>query len=89
MLQEALWTSMPNEWWHTGIDPKLFIGSWNLCDALQVRTANLDFFVMTSSVSGSVGTAAEVNYSAANYFLDLLRSSCAAKPCRACPSAWA
>ncbi|KAL2194014.1 KR domain-containing protein, partial [Corynascus similis CBS 632.67] len=66
----GLHTSMPNEWWHTGIDPKL-IGSWNLYNALQGRTADLDFFLMTSSVSGSVGTATEGNYCAANYFLDV------------------
>jgi hypothetical protein len=68
--QEALWTTMPVEYWHTGIDPKL-IGSWNLYNALQGRTDDLDFFLMTSSVSGSVGTATEGNYCAANYFLDV------------------
>jgi NADP-dependent 3-hydroxy acid dehydrogenase YdfG len=68
--QEALWTAMPVEYWHTGIDPKL-IGSWNLYNALQGRTDDLDFFLMTSSVSGSVGTATEGNYCAANYFLDV------------------
>lgn len=61
---------MPNEWWHTGIDPKL-VGSWNLFNALEGRTDDLDFFLMTSSVSGSVGTATEGNYCAANYFLDI------------------
>lgn len=61
---------MPNEYWHTGIDPKL-IGSRNLYNALAGRSADLDFFLMTSSVSGSVGTATEGNYCAANYFLDV------------------
>lgn len=61
---------MPIEYWHTGIDPKL-IGSWNLYNALEGRTGDLDFFLMTSSVSGSVGTATEGNYCAANYFLDV------------------
>ncbi|KAG9698620.1 ketoacyl-synt-domain-containing protein, partial [Aureobasidium melanogenum] len=69
-LDEALWTSMSVESWHTGIDPKL-IGSWNLYEAIQGRTSDLDFFLMTSSVSGSVGTATEGNYCAANYFLDV------------------
>ncbi|KAJ5635342.1 polyketide synthase-nonribosomal peptide synthetase [Penicillium longicatenatum] len=69
-LNEALWTTMPIEYWHTGIDPKL-IGSWNLYNALEGRTGDLDFFLMTSSVSGSVGTATEGNYCAANYFLDV------------------
>ncbi|KAL2867458.1 type I polyketide synthase [Aspergillus lucknowensis] len=69
-LNEALWTTMSVEYWHTGIDPKL-IGSWNLYNALEGRTGDLDFFMMTSSVSGSVGTATEGNYCAANYFLDI------------------
>ncbi|KAK4992377.1 Type I Iterative PKS [Elasticomyces elasticus] len=69
-LDEALWTSMSNEYWHTGINPKL-VGSWNLYNALDGRTSDLDFFLMTSSVSGSVGTATEGNYCAANYFLDV------------------
>jgi hypothetical protein len=35
------------------------------------RDDELDFFLMTSSISGSVGTATEANYCAANYFLDV------------------
>ncbi|RDW91779.1 polyketide synthase-nonribosomal peptide synthetase [Coleophoma crateriformis] len=69
-LDEALWSAMSNEYWHTGIDPKL-VGSWNLYNAVQSRSKELDFFLMTSSVSGSVGTATEGNYCAANYFLDV------------------
>lgn len=69
-LHEALWTSMSNKAWHTGIDPKL-IGTWNLHHAIAPKAANLDFFFMTSSISGSVGTATESNYCAANYFLDV------------------
>jgi hypothetical protein len=68
-LDEALWSAMPIEYWHTGIDPKL-AGSWNLYNAVQGRSNDLDF-LMTSSVSGSVGTATEGNYCAANYFLDV------------------
>ncbi|CAG8973482.1 hypothetical protein HYALB_00011077 [Hymenoscyphus albidus] len=69
-LDEALWTSMSIDYWHTGIDPKL-VGSWNLYNAIEGRSNDLDFFLMTSSVSGSVGTATEGNYCAANYFLDV------------------
>jgi len=61
---------MSNEYWHTGIDPKL-VGSWNLYNAIEGRSSDLDFFLMTSSISGSVGTATEGNYCAANYFLDI------------------
>ncbi|KAK6210523.1 hypothetical protein LQW54_006131 [Pestalotiopsis sp. IQ-011] len=66
-LHEALFTRMPNKAWHTGIDPK-YQGTWNLHNALEGQT--LDFFLLTSSVSGTVGTATESNYCAANGFLD-------------------
>jgi hypothetical protein len=52
---------------HTGIDPK-FQGTWNLHNALEGH--DLDFFLLTSSISGTVGTATESNYCAANGFLD-------------------
>ena len=70
-LSEALFTTMTNKAWHTGIGPKLR-GTWHLHEAIAERekTHPLDFFLMTSSVSGSVGTATESNYCAANHFLD-------------------
>lgn len=52
---------------HTGIDPK-FQGTWNLHNTLEGH--DLDFFLLTSSVSGTVGTATESNYCSANGFLD-------------------
>ncbi|PYI20858.1 putative polyketide synthase [Aspergillus violaceofuscus CBS 115571] len=68
-LHEALFTRMPNEAWHTGIDPK-WQGTWNLHNALEGHDDQLDFFLLTSSVSGTVGTATESNYCSANGFLD-------------------
>lgn len=73
-LHEALFTRMPNEAWHTGIEPK-WQGTWNLHNALQVHVDKdpqnePDFFLLTSSVSGTVGTATESNYCSANGFLD-------------------
>ncbi|KAI1817433.1 polyketide synthase [Poronia punctata] len=73
-LHEALFTRMPNQAWHTGIDPK-WQGTWNLHNALQVHIdrdvrSEPDFFLLTSSVSGTVGTATEANYCSANGFLD-------------------
>ena len=69
--QESLFTNMTRTSWHLSIDPKLR-GTWNLHIALAKHEASspLDFFLMTSSVSGSVGTATESNYCAANHFLD-------------------
>ncbi|KAI1078223.1 hypothetical protein F5B20DRAFT_548487 [Whalleya microplaca] len=69
-LNEALFTTMTQEYWDTGLAPKIR-GSWNLHNAIRGRDADLDFFLMTSSVSGSVGTATESNYCSANYFLDV------------------
>jgi NAD(P)-dependent dehydrogenase (short-subunit alcohol dehydrogenase family) len=70
-LHEALFSRMPNSAWHTGIQPK-WRGTWNLHNALDAQGQNdsLDFFLLTSSVSGSVATATESNYCAANGFLD-------------------
>jgi NAD(P)-dependent dehydrogenase (short-subunit alcohol dehydrogenase family) len=70
-LNEAIFSRMSNKYWHTGIDPKVQ-GTWNLYNSLQSYggAAALDFFMFTSSVSGSVGTATESNYCAANHFLD-------------------
>ncbi|KAI1809839.1 polyketide synthase [Poronia punctata] len=68
-LHEALFSTMTNEACHTGIQPK-WRGTWNLHNALQGHEEALDFFLLTSSVSGSVATATESNYCSANGFLD-------------------
>ncbi|KAL7624846.1 hypothetical protein AAE478_004060 [Parahypoxylon ruwenzoriense] len=68
-LHEALFSRMTNEAWHTGIRPK-WKGTWNLHNALEGHDNALDFFLLTSSVSGSVATATESNYCSANGFLD-------------------
>ena len=60
---------MTGEEWQTGIRPKV-TGTWNLHNALESRDESLDFFLLMSSVSGSVGTATESNYCAPNAFLD-------------------
>lgn len=68
-LEEALFTNMTHTAWHTGIQPK-WRGTWNIHNALEGKDNLLDFFLLTSSVSGSVGTATESNYCSANGFLD-------------------
>lgn len=73
-LDEAIWTSMSHKSWHTSVAPKVQ-GTWNLHNALlshtpSTSTNSVDFFLMTSSVAGSVGTATESNYTAANSFMD-------------------
>ena len=68
-LAEALFSSMTVEQWHQAIRPKV-AGSWNIHHALAAHEGTLDFFLLTSSISGSVGTATESNYCAANSFQD-------------------
>lgn len=64
---------MDNSTWHAGINQKIQ-GTWNLHHALFGRDSQLDFFLMLSSITGSVGTATESNYCAANSFLDAFGS---------------
>ncbi|ETS78853.1 hypothetical protein PFICI_08706 [Pestalotiopsis fici W106-1] len=68
-LQEALFSRMSNDAWHQGIDAK-WAGTWNLHNAIDGCDDDLDFFFMTSSISGTVGIATEANYCASNGFLD-------------------
>ena len=71
-LSESLWSNMSSKDWHCTIAPKVQ-GTWNLHNALlghQDPDRQLDFFLMTSSISGTVGTATLSNYCAANAFLD-------------------
>lgn len=59
---------MSYEDWRTSQDPKV-IGTWNLHNAL-LGTSNLDFFIMTSSLTGLLGLPFQANYASANSFLD-------------------
>jgi hypothetical protein len=68
-LHEALFSQMSSSAWQTAVRPK-WAGTWNLHNALDGHDEGLDFFLLTSSLSGSMGTATESNYSAANGFLD-------------------
>lgn len=73
LSQVALFNSMTSDTWHSGIDQKIR-GTWNLHNALHGRDQSLDFFLMLSSITGSIGTATESNYCAANSFLDAFGS---------------
>ncbi|KAI2465977.1 putative polyketide synthase [Annulohypoxylon bovei var. microspora] len=68
-LHEALFSRMTNAAWHQGIDAK-WTGTWNLHSALEGHDEALEFFLLTSSISGTVGIATEANYCASNGFLD-------------------
>ncbi|RYP61915.1 hypothetical protein DL771_009957 [Monosporascus sp. 5C6A] len=69
VLRDGLFHSMPFENWKTSTDPKVR-GAANLHAALG--NTPLDFFIMTSSVSGTLGTPGQGNYAAANSYLDAL-----------------
>jgi acyl transferase domain-containing protein/NADPH:quinone reductase-like Zn-dependent oxidoreductase/surfactin synthase thioesterase subunit/NAD(P)-dependent dehydrogenase (short-subunit alcohol dehydrogenase family) len=47
-------------------------GAWNLHEATVAAGASLDFFLMLSSISSSLGFYGQVNYAAANFFEDAL-----------------
>ncbi|KAF2660918.1 KR-domain-containing protein, partial [Lophiostoma macrostomum CBS 122681] len=66
-----LWASMSGENWADSIRSKVQ-GTWNLHNALRKerRDSELEFFLMTSSICGTVGVATESNYCASNAFLD-------------------
>lgn len=60
---------MPFADWKTSVEPKI-VGAANLHSVLS--DIPLDFFIMTSSVSGVLGTPGQSNYAAANSYLDSL-----------------
>lgn len=55
--------------WKAPIDPKVR-GTWNLHNVSLSEKANLDFFVLFSSISGVCGQPGQTNYSGANTFMD-------------------
>ncbi|KAI0975980.1 polyketide synthase-like protein [Xylaria arbuscula] len=72
-LSESLFYRMSADAWSTAVRPK-WMGTWNLHRALEGFDKALDFFMMMSSVSGSIGSVTESNYCAANAFLDAFAS---------------
>jgi KR domain len=64
-----MYEAMSPEDFHSAIVPKVK-GAQSLDKALQ--GIDLDFFVMTSSISAVLGNPGQCNYSAANSFLDIL-----------------
>ncbi|KAI1381386.1 putative polyketide synthase [Hypoxylon crocopeplum] len=69
VLRDGLFDNMTYSNWKTSVEPKV-LGATNLHKVLA--DIPLDFFLMTSSVSGTLGTPGQANYSAANSYLDAL-----------------
>nr|ADA79525.1 polyketide synthase [Delitschia winteri] len=66
VLRDTMFSNMSLDEYKDVIRPKVQ-GTWNLHTYLP---ADLDFFIMESSVSGIVGNTAQAAYAAANTFLD-------------------
>jgi hypothetical protein len=69
MLCDRSFVRMTLEEWNMAVDPKVK-GTWNLHNASVSANAELDFFVLFSSVSGVFGLPGQINYAGANTFLD-------------------
>lgn len=68
-VQDGLFHNMSYKNWSAAVRPKVE-GAANLHSVLAKQP--LDFFLMTSSVSGVLGNPAQSNYAAANSYLDSL-----------------
>ena len=68
-ISQALFHDTSLDQWQSTIAPKIR-GTWNLHHAIDGKEAQLDFFLLTSSTTGSIGFPTENSYSVANSFLD-------------------
>ncbi|KAK0385887.1 hypothetical protein NLU13_7064 [Sarocladium strictum] len=68
VLRDSAFEQMSHEDWVEAAAPKTQ-GTWNLHES-SADAASLDFFVLFSSISGSVGNPGQANYASANTFLD-------------------
>ena len=68
-LADEAFLRMTMEEWNTSVEPKIK-GTWNILEATKSRDLEIDFLVLISSLSGTVGQTGQANYSSANTFLD-------------------
>ncbi|KAJ5591646.1 Acyl transferase/acyl hydrolase/lysophospholipase [Penicillium hispanicum] len=80
VLRDGAFATMSFEDWQAAVRPKVQ-GSWNLHEVLP---ADLDFFVMLSSVAGIFGNRGQSNYAAGNTFQDALAAFRTARGMNAC-----
>jgi NAD(P)-dependent dehydrogenase (short-subunit alcohol dehydrogenase family)/acyl carrier protein len=69
VLRDQSFPSMTKNEWDAAVNPKVK-GTWNLHNASVSINANLDFFVLFSSLSGIIGQPGQTNYAGANTFMD-------------------
>ncbi|EME79084.1 uncharacterized protein MYCFIDRAFT_166988 [Pseudocercospora fijiensis CIRAD86] len=68
VLRDQNFARMSHDEWLAAVDPKL-TGTWNLHHAAGATGQKLDFFVLFSSVSATIGQPGQANYNAANAFM--------------------
>ncbi|KAL7625333.1 hypothetical protein AAE478_004549 [Parahypoxylon ruwenzoriense] len=71
VLKDGMFEQMNHQSFADCVNPKA-IGALNLHTELQSLNVDLDFFVLTSSISALLGNTGQANYSAANSALDSL-----------------
>ncbi len=71
VLEDALIPAMEMARFERVFNPK-GQGAWNLHEATLAAGANLDFFLLLSSISSVLGLVGQLNYAAANFYQDAL-----------------
>lgn len=73
VLRDSIFDNMTYDKWRTAVDPKVK-GTLNLHSLLlsQDGSADLDFFIILSSISGIIGNTGQANYAAGNTFEDAI-----------------
>ncbi|WPH04990.1 polyketide synthase [Acrodontium crateriforme] len=69
VLRDVGFPDMTFDDWTAASEPKVR-GTWLLHDAALAAGLDLDFFLVFSSLSGTLGTPGQANYAGANTFLD-------------------
>ncbi|KAK7754992.1 Type I Iterative PKS [Diatrype stigma] len=66
--KDIMYENMSFRDWQVAVNPKV-CGSWNLHELLP---KGMDFFILTSSITGIMGQATQINYAAGNTYQDAL-----------------
>ena len=69
VLRDESFSKMTHQQWTEACAPKVQ-GTWNLHNASISEGLDLEFFVLMSSLSGTIGNPGQANYASANTFLD-------------------